>query len=610
MVKKLKNMVNINRNNLDKAASPYLQQHKGNPINWQEWDKEILEFARANNKLILVSVGYATCHWCHVMAMESFSDLNIANYLNNHFIAIKVDKEQRPDIDRFMMAFIVEQQGSGGWPLNVILTPDLNPILALTYAYINPLNGMPGFLEILKSAKDIYLSNKNSIKKYSVLPPQLQSIPEHLLIDHILSNFDIINGGFGAGHKFPPHTTLIFLLSYYGSFKDPKVKIMIERTLDKIAISGLHDHLQGGFYRYCVDNEWTIPHFEKMLYDQAMLLWVYSMAFNIFQKKEYKIVAEKIIQCLEESFEADGLFYSAHDADTDHEEGKTYLWDLHELKKILNHDELGLFESTYKITEEGNFEGKIHLIKKQNSFLPDIEQKLLSLRKKRSAPFTDKKINTSWNSLAGIALFNAHRYLGNENAKIKAITLFENILKKHYSNGILTHSSLDNNKQNGEFLEDYASVLLLATYIYEETNNHIDIIEKLFKKLIEFNDSNWKENKTEDFIEIAAETFDHPTPSSTSMAELASFRVRIILGLPYGSGEYKQPLYFDFFNYMFFQKNGHLHVLHVINKLQWKDLPINVMQIQSNKIQECYMNNCMEFSSEEKLILHLSKVQR
>src|SRR3989344_5932399 len=311
------------RNNLDKATSPYLQQHKENPIYWQEWSKEVLEYAKKNSKIIVVSVGYAACHWCHVMANEAFSNKEIADFLNKHFVSIKVDKEQRPDIDNYMMAFIQETQGQGGWPLNIFLTPDLKPFLAVTYVPIEPRFSLPGFIYLLRNVKGTYDKHQREIREYLPIFHKGEDSEEQHIIQAIKNNF--INNGFGFGAMFPPHNTLLFLLSYYEKNKGAGIKDILEKILDAMAMNGLHDHLQGGFYRYCVDGSWTIPHFEKMLYDQAMLLWVYSIAYKVFKKPGYKIILEKIIECLEDTYYG-GLYYTAHDADTDHQEGGTYLW--------------------------------------------------------------------------------------------------------------------------------------------------------------------------------------------------------------------------------------------------------------------------------------------
>ncbi len=600
-------MINFERNNLDKASSPYLQQHKDNPIHWQEWNKEVLEYAKKNNKLIFVSIGYATCHWCHVMASEAFSDKEIADYLNEQFVSIKVDREQRPDIDQYMMSFIIETQGSGGWPLNVFLTPDGKPFYALTYAPVAPSYGLPPFLNILKMIKEGYEKHKEKIEMYKPYAITTENIKEKQVIEAIKSGADFDNGGFGIP-KFPPHNTLLFLISYYEETKDSEVREIIEKTLDIMATRGLQDHLQGGFYRYCVDNQWTIPHFEKMLYDQAMLLLVYSVAYKVLKKEEYKIIANKIITCLEETYQHNNLFYSAHNADTNHEEGATYLWSEEELQKVLTEGEFNQFTELYEINEKGNFEGKNHLIKRTFAFLPEIENKLLQIRKNRDQPFTDKKIITSWNALAGIALLLAYRCIGNEKAKDKAIILFKNLLAKHYINGKLAHSSINDSLQKDEFLEDYASMLLFATYVYEETREYKSIIKQLLKKIKEFQKGDgWIENKADDFIEISAQKIDHPIPSSTSLSEFSIFRAQLILQKEYSPSHYKEPLNYDFFNLVAFLKNGNLHEIHTPELIDWQLLPLNCIQIMSTNIQDCYKQRCMEFKTVKSLVEFLKK---
>lgn len=402
--------MDLSRNNLDKSTSPYLLQHKDNPVHWQEWSEELIEYAKEVDKPLFVSVGYATCHWCHVMAAEAFSHKESADYLNEHFIPIKIDREQRPDIDRYLMEFLVATRRSGGWPLNAFLSPEMKPFAAFTYIPIKAKYGMPPFLQIIQQVKRFYDAEKKNLTPYDPSGRMPGDLGEERLIPLIRGNFDEVFKGWGSGNKFPPHNTLLFLQYYYRWKPDTPVDDMITETLDTMMLRGLHDNLQGGFHRYCVDDKWTIPHFEKMLYDQAMLLWNYSLAYDVFGKKEYAQVARGIVKCLKETYLEDGLFVSAHDADTDHVEGETYLWTERELKKLLNKKELKAFLDHYEITKKGNFEGKNHLIRKKTGYgkeISAIEEKLLEVRRKRVQPFTDRKKVTSWNALAGIGLLMA-----------------------------------------------------------------------------------------------------------------------------------------------------------------------------------------------------------
>jgi len=592
-------MIDFHRNNLDKASSPYLQQHKDNPIHWQEWNEKTLAYAKKENKLIFVSIGYATCHWCHVMAVDTFENQEVADLLSKYFLSIKVDREQRPDIDQYFMNFSRRTTGQGGWPLNIFLTPDQKPILAITYASAKPKYGMPGFIEILKEIK-----NKGIAYSYEDLVEEEveESFPAENLLKIITSYYDSDYGGFAYGQKFPPYNTLLFLMSYYEKTKTENLRNIIEKTLDAMAHGGLHDHLQGGFFRYCVDRKWTTPHFEKMLYDQAMLLWAYSAAYKLFRKEEYKKIVGDIMNCLEETFEKDGLFYSAHDADTNHEEGTTYLWTKQELEETLTEQEFIKFTEAYEISENGNFEGKNHLIKKKNTSVPEIERKLLALRKKRNQPFVDRKIITSWNALVGIGLVMAWRYTANRQALEKAKKLFSKLLEKHFNNDKLLHSSLDDKVQAEEFLEDYAAVFLLMTYLHEETGEHKDLLEAFRKKVKLFKKGGWIESRNTDFMEIAAESTDSPTPSSVSLAELGLLRMNIMFDEEYKATEYKSPLSHDFYNLAALLSSGDWHLIHSPEKLDWNNLPLNAIQIRSEKIQDCYKMSCMEFKTTEELL--------
>lgn len=571
-------MIDFKRNNLDLGASPYLHQHKDNPINWQEWKEEVLQYAKDNNKLIFLSIGYSTCHWCHAMAGEAFQDDEVARYLNTHFVSIKVDREQRPDIDGFFMEFISEVGGHGGWPLNVFLRPNLSPIFALTYAPLREKYGRPSFLSVLKGVREMetsyeYVEGEGHKKEERA--PSLEEI-----IDILTSYFDKKYGGFGRDEKFPPHSTLLFLLSYYSVKKDARVLPLIEETLDSIALGGLHDHLQGGFFRYCIDREWKIPHFEKMLYDQALLLWVFSVAYKVLKKEEYRQAANKIISCLEETFQEGSLFYTAQDADTLHREGATYLWSWEELTKALSAAELGLLSTIYKISSEGNFHGKIHLNRKNFMPVSGIEEKLLGIRNRRPQPFVDKKILTSWNALTGIGLIMHWRATEDRSSLYKAQNLLKELLDLHYRNGDLVHSSLDGNLQRGEFMGDYASLLLFVTYLHEEGGEYTNLMNRLLDKLTSFKGRRWMESRNSDFREVAALPYDTPVPSSISMAELAILRTDIF------SDGYLRPLNFtdpvncDFHNMVSLFTKGFLQVVESDSSLSWKELSLNAVQLK------------------------------
>ncbi len=587
--------MNFTQNNLSTAVSPYLRQHKNNPVWWQEWNNEVLAHAKQKNKLIFVSVGYSTCHWCHVMAREAFSNKTIAAYLNEHFVCIKVDREQRADIDQYLMSFLQQTTGRGGWPLNVFLTPDLKPLFGLTYAPVEPRFGLPSFIDSLRKIKEFYAAQAKNVQAFTPMTSKTLSSTEQELIDSSWNEFDKENGGFGTSTKFPSHCTLLFMLYYVEATQDKKLKRMLEQTLEVMFLRGLHDHLQGGFFRYCVDAAWTIPHFEKMLYDQAMLLWIYAIAYKVLAKKEHKTVAQRILVCLRDNFEDDGLFFSAHNADTDHEEGKTYIWSEEELKNCLTTKEYRQFTKGYLISKKGNFEGKTHLIKKKAIFLPRIEKKLLALRKKRAQPFVDKKILTSWNCLAGIGLIHAHRYLGTKKELQHAEALFEKLVKKNYSNKRLAHSSYEGVIQHEEFLQDYASMLLFITYLHEETGMYEHYLKEFYEKMLSFKKEGvWIESQNTDFIALPAESYDHPIPSSISLAEFAIVRMKILLNQEYAFGTFKQALSSDFSNIATLLANGFFHVIETPKKLAWTKLGANTVQLKGKKVKECYKGVCYD----------------
>lgn len=591
--------MNFNKNNLDQARSPYLKQHAENPIHWQEWSKEILDYARREGKLILVSVGYSTCHWCHVMAKEAFSDAAIAEKLNKGFVAIKVDREERPDLDHYFMDFALKTIGGGGWPLNVVLTPEAHPFFAGTYFPVVAEHGLPSFGELLDQVKGWYDLNKENVTEYKMsAAPASEPAEEKDLIETMMKSFDAENGGFGNGTKFPPHTSLLFLLSYFEESRDERAEKILIKTLDAMALGGLHDHLQGGFYRYTVDSKWQIPHFEKMLYDQAMHLWIYSLAVRLLKKDLYKDVVKQLIRCLKETFEIDGLFAAGHDADTEHEEGTTYTWKA---------DELADLSDFYEIPEGGNFEGRIHLVKKEEAERSEAEEKLLKVRKEKDQPFRDDKILTSWNALTGMGLLMAHRFAEVPEAKEMASKLFEKLLATHYKNGKLLHSSLNGEGEEREFLEDYAALLLFATAQFEENFEGKELLLELLEKVESFKENDhWVYNKkTEDFDSTPASQFDHPMPSPISLAEMAVYRARTVTENKI-TGEaapsYAPALRSDFHNLFVFLKTHANHELHLKERVEWKELPVNSLITYGAMYLDCYNKMCKMFKTKEDLL--------
>jgi len=581
------------KNNLDNSSSPYLLQHISNPVWWQEWGSEVIKYAVLENKPLLVSVGYATCHWCHVMASEAFSDTATADYLNSNFICIKVDREQRPDIDQFMMDFINSQNGRGGWPLNVFLTPSMRPIFAMTYAPAIERDSMLSFLSVCEQVKAYYVKNGNSIVEFV---PQ-ENIPhvsdESSIVQALSQYYDSENGGFGNGQKFPSHSTLLYLLYQLAIDESPSIKTLCTRTLDVMIQRGLHDHLQGGIYRYCVDREWTIPHFEKMLYDQAMALWVYSLGFSVTGNDNYKRMAEGIIRCLEESFEKNGLYISAHDADTNHEEGATYVWSYDELKEVLTPEEFERFSFSYDITKHGNFEGENHLIRKNNSHLRDIEDKLLSIRKSRKQPSPDNKILSGINALTGIALIQAGRLLEKPELETKAAIVIDNILELFWDGASLGHSSFSGIVQDQSFLSDAAPLLTAITMLSESDPARIPLM-KIFKEYVESfrEDGKWIESHSSDFQKVYASGFDHPFPSAVSLAEMGLTRASILSGTDISQREFREPFQSDFYNITSMMCNGQFHIFTTKKPIPWNKLPANAIQVRGETETDCYLGTC------------------
>jgi len=583
----------ISRNNLDRSSSPYLLQHTDNAVWWQEWSDELINYAAKKKKLLFVSVGYATCHWCHVMASEAFSDTDTANYLNNNFVCIKVDREQRPDIDQFLMDFINNQNGRGGWPLNVFMTSDLRPVYALTYAPVRSRDSMLSFLHIAEKVHEYFEKNIDKIPPFLSTGNPPDKAEESSLAETLSKYYDRENGGFGTGQKFPPHSSLLFLLYQVALDDSPSTKTICSKTLDSMLLRGLNDHLQGGIFRYCVDREWTIPHFEKMLYDQAMSLWCYSLAYRVIRKESYKHMAESILRCLDECFKIDGLYIAGHDADTEHKEGATYLWSYEQLKDGLLTEEFEKLSNTYYIDRSGNFEGLIHLIRMNDNPLNDIEDKLLSIRLARRQPSRDEKILCGTNALLAIALLQAGRFLERPDLEKNAAGLIQKLLDKFWDGKTLSHSYYNGVIQEQNFLFDAAVILTAISMLFENNASWRSIMDTMGIYLETFkNDGKWIESWGGDFQMVYASWLDHPVPSSVSLAEFGLARVALLTGRELLPKECMEPFKSDFYNITAMISNGLFHLFESKKVLPWNILPVNSIRIIGNHETDCFRGTC------------------
>ena len=581
------------RNNLDKSSSPYLLQHTANPVWWQEWNDDLIRYALSTNKLLFVSVGYATCHWCHVMASEAFSDPGTASYLNDHFVCVKVDREQRPDIDQFLMDFINTQNGRGGWPLNVFLTPELRPLYALTYAPVNNRDSMYSLRVVCEKVIEFFEHNRESIPSFVSGEHRPEISEESELTKTLSKYYDPEDGGFGSGQKFPPHSSLLYLLYQAVPEDSPSIKTICIKTLDTMLLRGLNDHLQGGIFRYCVDREWTIPHFEKMLYDQAMALWCYSLAYKVIGKESYRIMAEKILCCIEECFNESGLYITGHDADTEHEEGATYVWSYEQLKSELTADEFVRFTKVYFIEKNGNFEGMNHLLRRNNELVNDIEARLLSIRKMRKQPSRDDKILCGINALLVIAKLQAGRFLNRPELEIEAAQTMRLLLKKFWDGHELKHSFYKGIFQKQNYLFDAASVLTALTMLFEIDDSWNGFMTEMALYVDSFREGEkWRESWADDFLTVYASWLDHPVPSSVSLAEMGLTRVHLMAGHAIPSKQYREPFKSDFYNISVMVNNGLFHLFESEKPIPWNLLPANSIKIKGNHNTECYLGAC------------------
>jgi uncharacterized protein YyaL (SSP411 family) len=488
-------------NRLVNETSPYLLQHAHNPVDWYAWGEEALEASRAADKPIFLSIGYSACHWCHVMERESFEHEATANLMNELFINIKVDREERPDLDSIYMDAVQAMTGQGGWPMSVFLTPDGKPFYGGTYFPPEPRYGMPSFIQVMRSVSEAYHQRRDQVEGQAERlttmlksSAQFQSDAVDLgveTLDEAISqldqHFDNENGGFGSQPKFPQPMILEFILTQYLREGDLDTLYMSELTLEQMALGGIYDQLGGGFSRYSVDAYWLVPHFEKMLYDNAQLLLVYLHAWQLNEQPLYRrIVDETIDYVLREMSAPTGGFYAAQDADSEGEEGKFFVWTPDEIRAVLDEKAAKIFEDTYGVSARGNFEGKniLHLRRKAESVakdfnlsteevervLADAKAKLFAEREKRIKPARDEKILVEWNGLMIHALAECGVVLGRQDALDAAIAAADFILTQmSQPDGKLYRSYKDGRARLNAYLEDYAAFARSLVALYEAT---------------------------------------------------------------------------------------------------------------------------------------------
>jgi len=545
----------IIENRLSNSASPYLKEHADNPVDWYEWSPKVLEKAEKENKPIIISIGYSACHWCHVMEEESFMDSTVAAIMNKNFISIKIDREQRPDIDNIYMQAAELLNGSGGWPLNVFTLPNGKPFYAGTYFSRDEWKKvLTQISKTYKEDKSDLISTANALTKGIRKANQLDSLElknspfseedYSNLIDNWKKNWDLKRGGYKGNEKFPLPVSWNALLEYYYITGNPEALSMVESTLNEMAYGGIYDQLGGGFSRYTVDSRWRVPHFEKMLYDNALLISLYSNYFKVSENPEYKKVVEQSLSFIEEELSnGNGGYYSSINADSEGEEGKYYAWTLAEIRQILSKEEMQIFSDFYSVEGYGNWEeGKNVLYRNQSlkdfakeknlpysemqKIVEGAEMKLLQERKKRKKPTIDDKILTSWNALMMQAYLDAYTAFGKPDYLQKAIATGKFLKDKMLDSNFHLKRSADGETDNiSGFAEDYAYLAQAYLDLYQISFNKqwLTLSEHLMEYTIEnFRDKetglfyfNSKEQK--DLIVNRIDVTDDVLPSSNSV---------------------------------------------------------------------------------------------
>ncbi|MEM1947752.1 MAG: thioredoxin domain-containing protein [Candidatus Caldarchaeum sp.] len=555
-------------NRLINERSPYLLQHAYNPVDWYPWGEEAINKAKTENKPIFLSIGYSSCHWCHVMEKESFEDEKIAEILNNHFVPVKVDREERPDIDEIYMKAVLMMTGHGGWPLSVFLTPDLKPFFGGTYFPPRRRGGLRGFDEILRAIADLWSRNPEEVKKAAEQNTELLKtfyslgksgeVPSYNLVvqtfDIIASSYDSLYGGFGTAPKFPMPVLIEFLQTFSVLDSNLAALKMASTTLEKMVRGGIYDQLAGGFFRYSTDRVWLIPHFEKMLYDNALLTKTYLQNYQLTGNRFFRDIAiETLNWMLSDLYREGGGFYSAVDADSPEGEGAYYVWRLKEVHDVLDEESAKLACRVFGITDAGNFEHgrniltfktELETIAAQTGLtaeeagekIREIKRRMLEARRKRPAPAVDDKIIASWNGLAISAFSLGYRVLGDRKYLEAAKATADFILSNMYDGERLYRIYRGAAAVNG-FLDDYAFIAnglldLFQTdfdpkYLWATTN----LVDRMTSLFWDMKDGGffYSESETANISRIK-EAYDGVIPSGNSMAALTLLKYVDITG--------------------------------------------------------------------------------
>ncbi len=562
-------------NRLINETSPYLLQHAHNPVDWRPWGQEALDKAQAEDKPILLSIGYSACHWCHVMERESFEDERIAGMMNDNFISIKVDREERPDIDNIYMNAVQALTGSGGWPLTVFLTPDGRPFYGGTYFPSDDNRGMVSFPRLLSAMADAYRNKRGDvIQATQQLISRVQQMAEvpraqeplspdvlHQAFQNLVSSYDFQFGGFGSAPKFPQPMTYEFILRYHKLTNSPRALEMVELAASRMATGGIYDQIGGGFHRYSTDAYWLVPHFEKMLYDNALLVRLFLHLFQATRNDFYRSIAEETLDyVIREMRDPAGGFYSSQDADSEGEEGKFFIWSKDELALVLGEKDAELIGGYFGVSEAGNFEGRNILNVPQGAesyaaeagispealaaTITSAKARLMEARERRIHPGRDDKALTAWNGMMLRSFAEAASILERDDYRQAAVDCAEFLLRELVNDGRLLRTYKDGKAHLNGYLEDYAYLADGLLYLYEATFNDrwLNEARRLADGMI---DLFWEQAENgfydtgrdhEDLVVRPRDVFDNATPCGSSVAVDMLLRLSVFTG----DGEYSR----------------------------------------------------------------------
>ncbi|GAB6089573.1 DUF255 domain-containing protein [Spirochaeta dissipatitropha] len=582
------------RNTLETSASRFLRQHSRQPLHWQEWSLEAVETAAMQNKPIFATIGYSSCHLCHEVLATEFTDPDIVAVLNNNCVCILIDREQRPDIDQYLADFLLASTGNITYPYHVFLSPEIKPVHAFCKTCPDEGRNTRQILDMIQDTLRLYKFRSSELSRFTVEWDSHKAKTSQDPVAAIKSDFDPVHGGFGYGQQYPPYSTLLFLLYLCPEKQDREIDFILTKTLDAMAMGGLHDHINGGFFRYCTDREWMQPQFEKLLIDQALNLWIYSLAERRFPGRGYAAVAFGVIRSLENQFRLGSCYGTSIDASSEGIEGGRILWSADELAAHISNQQRTVLNDLYKFTNPLQGIDRYLITAKKNlhnrnSAQAALREHMRLVKQGKPRIELDSTVLTDVNSILGIAFIIASRNLKIPYLTNRAFDIFFSLERTMHRRSWLYHSSSSTSDlMPSRYARDAASFTLLADYLFEQSFAMEQYYNSAFSTLMPFysGDRKWMEASSPDFLPLPASSFDHPYPSTLGLIEMVEARREVRHNRLDSSSPYHPGLQQDFINISSMIRRGGLLAIYSDHEIDTMRIPMNAMVLPARKTEK------------------------